>query len=189
MAGGGPVAPPLAAAPQPQVSLAPAAGYTWVVAANEGSRAKGSLLPMGQVVSGHQTGSKGIAAMTDGSILFVELIPSHEVGKYGVAAPAAMQAQPAFEAGGGGTLAANQGDDARTLPVRYGSDGKRRRELRDGVDQASESGWPDMAYQRPADRAMGGTVYGHKWRRTFVDAPGVENELQVAGYRWRSLGT
>ena len=149
-AAGTPVPAPAANTGPAPVALTPVAGYTWVVAAAEGSRAKGSILPLGQVVSGQQFGSKGVAALVDGSVVFAELIPSHEVGKYGMpVTPVASGGQPNTVGLHGGALAINQADDARTLAVRYGSDGKRRRELRDGVDQSSETAWTDWPIKGP----------------------------------------
>ena len=141
-----------AAVPAAQVVpvLSVAAGHTWVVAVAEGPRARGSLVPLAQVVSGHQAGSKEVVALVDGSVLFTELIPSHEVGTY-CSPPNAAAAAPEKDLLGftGGALHLGQADDARTLAVRYGADGKRRRELRDGVDRASESAWTDWPIKGP----------------------------------------
>ena len=54
--GGAAAAPPAVAAVGPV--LTPVAGFVWVVAVAEGSRARGSLVPMAQVVAGHQAGSR-----------------------------------------------------------------------------------------------------------------------------------
>ena len=58
------------------------AGSGWVVAVSEGNRAKGSLVPIAQVAAGHQDGSKAVVGLTDGSVLFVENIPNHELANY-----------------------------------------------------------------------------------------------------------
>ncbi|CAE7467165.1 unnamed protein product [Symbiodinium microadriaticum] len=128
--------------------LAPAAGFVWVVAATEGARARGSLVPLNQVVGGYQAGTKGVAGLADGSVIFAELIPSHELQTYVIGQtqppPAAAASPPS-----GGAIGAGIGDDARTLAVRYGTDGKRRREVRDGVELASESAWGDWPIKGP----------------------------------------
>ena len=139
--------PPAAVGPV----LAPAAGFSWVVAANEGHRARGSLVPIAQVVGGYQAGSKGVVGLSDGVILFVELVANHELISYArQGAPAGPDPpQPAVLGAGIGAIGIGQGDDARTLAVRYGTDGKRRRELRDGVELASESVWADWPIKGP----------------------------------------
>ena len=128
--------------------LAPAAGFVWVVAATEGVRARGSLVPVNQVVGGYQAGTKGVAGLADGSVIFAELIPAHELQAYATAlttpSTAAVVPPP-----GGGAIGVGMADDARTLAVRYGTDGKRRREVRDGVELASESPWGDWPIKGP----------------------------------------
>ncbi|CAE7706879.1 unnamed protein product, partial [Symbiodinium necroappetens] len=140
-------APTAATAPIGPV-LAPAAGFVWVVAATEGVRARGSLVPLNQVVGGYQAGTKGVAGLADGSVIFAELIPAHELQAYATAVttpPTATVVPPP----GGGAIGVGMADDARTLAVRYGTDGKRRREVRDGVELASESPWGDWPIKGP----------------------------------------
>ena len=142
-------APPAAAPPPlspPGPVLAPAAGFVWVVASSEKQYARGSMVPLQTVVGGYQAGSKGVAALSDGTVLFAELIANQDLMRYVSPEPPAVAASPLVQ--GGGAVAMNQ-DDARTLAVRYSSEGKRRRELREGVELVSESSWGDWPIKGP----------------------------------------
>ena len=153
-----PAAPAAAPAAAPVGALAvgpvltPTAGSVWVVAVAEGNRAKGSLVPIAQVTAGHQAGSKAVVGLTDGSVLFVENIPNHELANYASSGPPIGSPSPTTQVLASapvGAIGIGSGDDARTLAVRYGTDGKRRRELRDGVELASESVWGDWPIKGP----------------------------------------
>ena len=141
-----------AAAPAAGPVLVATAGSVWVVAVSEGNRAKGSLVPIAQVAAGHQAGSKAVVGLTDGSVPFVENIPNHELANYVSGGPPARGVNPTAQVSPvapTGAIAIGSGDDARTLAVRYGTGGKRRRELRDGVELASESVWGDWPIKGP----------------------------------------
>ena len=104
---------------------------------------------MAQVAAGHQAGSKAVVGLTDGSVLFVENIPNHELANHVAPVGGVGSVVPPAPAAPTGAIAIGSGDDARTLAVRYGTDGKRRRELRDGVELASESVWSDWPIKGP----------------------------------------
>ncbi|CAE7335826.1 unnamed protein product, partial [Symbiodinium pilosum] len=136
--GGAAAAPPAVAAVGPV--LTPVAGFVWVVAVAEGS---GGWPP---------SWVKGVVGLSDGSVIFVENIANHALDGYISATQAGgppLPPVPAPPVGAAGALAMGVGDDARTLAVRYGTDGKRRRELRDGIELASESIWADWPIKGP----------------------------------------
>ncbi|CAE7199591.1 unnamed protein product, partial [Symbiodinium natans] len=163
----GPAAPVAVApaAPVQPASLEPAAGHSWVVATSDGARVRGSLVPLQQVVSGHQTAHKGVAALTDGSVVFVELVANQDVATY---AKPASPTQLAPQALAPVVAQPSQADDARTLAVRYNAEGQRRREFREAVEKSTESAWTDWPVRGPRTAKWVGQYIANNGGSTFA---------------------
>jgi hypothetical protein len=140
------------------VLLAPPLGHSWVVASKVGLREVGGLVGAGNIADGHRLGNKAVLSLFDGSIVLAELVHDSDlvnfIDRHRPVAPAAPAVyppapSPAVRPGVLAPVGVASGDDARTLAVRYGNDGKRRRELRDGVEISTESAWADWPIRGP----------------------------------------